>query len=198
MITLDAGQLARIANSVHGAAQLIELDFSGGLQRLTTAPVTITVGGETYTGLGDFLRVSNQTESENQGQDRLTLSLSIVNPAMVALALGAVNTYRNRFARVHLQLFDETWQPVSTKIQRWTGYMDKVSIKRSPAKDGPGSGAIELACVRAGLARFRNATGLRLTDAQQQQRFPGDRGLENMQALVEKPSTWLSKKFQQV
>jgi hypothetical protein len=47
------------------------------------------------------------------------------------------------------------------------------------------------------MSRARNTTGLRLTDAQQQQRYAGDVGLAFMQTLIEQPSLWLSKRFQQ-
>ena len=97
-------------------------------------------------------------------------------------------------------MFDDTFKPAGAPVLRWMGYMDKIPISRtaSPPEGGPSSGRIELQCVRAGQARFRKEVGLRLTDAQQQQRFAGDLGLQYVQTLVETPSLWLSKRFQQV
>lgn len=199
-LTLDGTATARAAAGVAGLHWLIEMDFSGGTQYFTTWGDTVIVGANTYVGRGALLTVSNVTESENAAADRLTISLNVVNSALLALAMGAVTTYRNRAIRLYGQLFDDAYKPAGAAVLRWQGYMDKVQISRtpSPPEGGESSGRIEMQCVRAGQARFRNATGLRLTDAQQQQRFPGDLGLQYVQTLVEKPSVWLSTRFQQI
>jgi hypothetical protein len=78
--------------------------------------------------------------------------------------------------------------------------MDRVTVERKPpdALAGGGSaGRLNLECSRAGMARARNLHGLRLTDAQQQHLYSGDLGLQYVQTLIEKPSLWLSKRFQQ-
>lgn len=199
-LTLDGTATARAAAGVAGLHWLLELDFVPGTQYLTTWPQTLSVAGRDYVGLGSLLDVSTVNESEDGAADRLTLSLSLVSTAMLAAVMGPVTNYRNRPARLYGQFIGDTLQPAGAAVLRWQGYMDKVVILRnpSPPAGGSSSGRIELQCVRAGQARFRNATGLRLTDAQQQQRFPGDLGLQYVQTLVETPSTWLSKRFQQV
>lgn len=199
-LTLDGTATARAAADVAGIHWLVELDFQAGTQYLTTWPLTLSIGGNDYIGLGDLLGVSTLGESEDPAAERLTLSLNIVNTAMLAATLGAATTYRGRAARLYGQFIGEDLQPAGAPVQRWAGYMDKVTINRtpSPPEGGSSSGNIELRCVRAGQARFRNSTGLRLTDAQQQQRYPGDKGLEYISALIEKPVVWLSTRFQQI
>lgn len=79
--------------------------------------------------------------------------------------------------------------------------MDKVQIPRrspSPAAGGESQGRIEMLCSRAGLGRARNNLGLRMTHQQQLQRYPGDTFLRYVSTLVEQPSLWLSKRFQEV
>jgi hypothetical protein len=199
-LTLDGTATARAASGVAGLHWLIEFDFSGGTQYFTTWSDTVTIAGHDYIGRGNLLSVSNVLESEDPAADKLTFALNAVNSALIALVLGPVTTYRNRPVRLYGQFFDDTFKPAGAPVLRWQGYMDKVQIPRtpSPPEGGPSSGRIELQCVRAGQARFRNATGLRLTDAQQQQRFPGDLGLQYVQTLVEQPSLWLSKRFQTI
>jgi len=199
-LTLDGTATARAAAGVAGLHWLVELDFQPGTLYLTTWPQTLTIGGNDYVGLGNLLEISAVGESEDAAADRLTLALSVVNTAMLAAVMGPVTSYRNRAARLYGQFMDDTYQPAGARVQRWAGYMDKVEIPRTPSAPdgGPSSGRIKLQCVRAGQARFRNATGLRLTDAQQRQRFAGDLGLEYVAGLVEVPSLWLSKRFQAV
>lgn len=199
-LTLDGTAGARIAASVRGVAWLADLEFGTGTIYFTTAPVTVTALGHDYLGLGDLASVSPIGESEDTAADKITLGFALVNPAMLAATLADVDNYRGRRARLWLQVFDAAFQPAGAPVQRWAGFMDRVAVQRKPA-DALGGGAasarLDLECSRAGMARARNLAGLRLTDAQQQQRYPGDLGLQYMQTLIETPSLWLSKRFQQ-
>jgi hypothetical protein len=198
-LTLDGTATAAAAAGARGVAWLVDLEFVSGTLTYTTAPLSITVGGVVYQGYGDLVSVSTVGESEDSNADKLTLGVALVNTAMLAATLGDVDGYRGRRARLWLQLYDETFTPAGAPVQRWAGFMDRVTVDRSPAPatGGPSGGRINIECSRAGMARARNASGLRLTHAQQQARFAGDLGLEYLQTLIEQPSLWLSKRFQQ-
>ena len=201
MIDFGTAGQAQLASRVRGAQWLVDLEFTGGTIRLTTNPLDIAYGGNTYKGLSTLLQVSSVSESEDAAAEKVTLSIPVVNQAMLAATLGNVESYRGRRVRLYLQLIDESFQPITGAVrERWRGYMEPVRItrKRSDPTGGESSGRIELPCSRAGMARARNYTGLRLTDAQHRQRYPGDRGLEYMQELIEKPTQWLSKRFQEI
>ena len=199
-LALDGTASARIAATVRGVAWLVELQFSSGPVYYTTAPMAVVALGHTFLGLGDLAGVSDVGESENTGAEQLALAFRLVNPALLAATLGNVEGYRGRTARLWLQLFDEAFQPAGAPVLRWSGVMDKVQVSRSPAPQGggAGSGHIELQCSRSGMARARNVEGLRLSHAQQQQRFPSDLGLQYVQTLIEQPALWLSKRFQRL
>lgn len=196
-ITLDGPASSALAARSRGVHWLIELDFTSGTLAYTTAPIDVTSGGVTYRGVSNLADVSSLSESEDSSDTKLTLGFTVVNQAVLAATLGIIESYRGRAARLYLQLFDDTFTPVGTKVLRWSGYMDKVAVNRtrSATSGGESLGRIELQCSRAGLARARNFKGLRLTNAQQQQRFPGDTGLRYVQTLLEQPSVWLSKRF---
>jgi hypothetical protein len=200
MITLDANALAATTASVRGAAFLVTLDFLSGLQRYTTWPQNLIVSANTYIGLGGLGNIAPLHDSEDTKTDKLTLSLSIVNSAMIAAAVGAASEYRGRAVTISLQLIDTTFQPTGAAALRWAGVMDKVRITRNSTKlqDGSNGGSIDLECTRSGMGRVRNSEGLRLTLAQRQLLFPGDLGCEYVSQLLEKPQVWLSKKFQTV
>lgn len=198
MMAMDSAQHTQV---VAGVAVLAELGFSTGTVYVSTAPVHIGIGVITRIGLGSLLSVSNLHESADARAEQLTVSLSLADSAMLAMAMGNAEIYRGKPARIYLQLLSETFQPVGTPRQRWAGYMNKVQISRQAAQaDGnsAASGSIDLVCSRSGMARARNREGLRLTDAQQQLRYPGDTGLRYVRELVAKPTQWLSKAFQQV
>jgi len=89
--------------------------------------------------------------------------------------------------------------PVGAKVQRWEGYMDQVSVERSPpasVKDGRGTGKILLKCSRVGVPMSRRSVGLRCDDQQQKLVYPTDKFFEYQQGLVEVPALWLSAAFQ--
>lgn len=197
MLALDGSAQAQIDASVRGVQWLVALDFVSGMVRYTTNAVDITSGGYTWQGFGSLVNVDGVRESEDGAPGDVTLGLSLVSTAMLAAAIGSVENYRNRAARLSLQLIGPNFQPVGAPVARWAGYMNKVRIKRSVSKDGGSSGSIEMVCSRAGANRSRSSTGLRHTHAQHIQRFAGDNGFEYIQTLVEKPALWLSKRFQQ-
>lgn len=197
MLTLDSSAQTQIDANVRGVQWLVALDFASGMVRYTTNAVDITSGGYTWQGFGSLVGVDGVRESEDGATGDVTLSLSLVSTAMLAAAIGNVENYRNRSARLSLQLIGPSFQPVGAPVARWAGYMNKVRIKRSTSKDGGSSGSIQMVCSRAGAKRSRAATGLRHTHAQHILRFPGDNGFEYQQTLIEKPAVWLSKQFQQ-
>lgn len=189
---------AQIATKVAGCHWLVEMDFTSGTQYLTTAPVNVNVGGNNYIGLGKLLGIAALAESEDNTAAKLVISATVVDSALFAAVLGSATTYRGKPVRLYLQLFTETFAPVGTKVARWTGSMEPVRITRRTQAGGPSSGRIEMPCSRNGMSRARNYQGLRHTHAQQQLRYTGDLGLQYMQDLIEKPTLWLSKRFQEV
>lgn len=194
MITMPTSQHEA---AVAGVAWLVQLDFEAATLYLATAPVNVVVGDDTYLGLGSLLTVSELKESEDATAERLTISIALVDQAMLAAVLGPASTYRGRAVRLYLQLFDSGFKPAGTPVLRWSGTMDPVRVERQ-RNDNVLSGRIVLPCSRAGIFRARAYQGLRHTHAQQLLRYPGDLGLEYMQGLLEAPALWLSKRFQEV
>ncbi len=187
---------AQLASANYSAHYLVKLDFADGPLYLSTLPVARTIEGITYTGLGRLLGGGTTATSEDGRPSAVKLELAITNDDVLAYTLGNVAGYRGRQAWIWLQPFTPEFVPVGTAQLEFRGYMDPVRITRGANGEGI-SGKIELPLNRAGLARSRNAEGLRDTHAQQQARYPGDRGAEYLQTLVEQPVTWLSKRFQE-
>jgi hypothetical protein len=203
MLTLNSTELARLSAAVAGVVYLVELDFIvAGLpvvQRFTTFNLELTVGGQAYMALGTLAAVGDLHESQDTDTQTLNLSLSVANAAVLASVLGNVEGYRGRQARIYLLLLDENYRPVGTPRLRFAGEMEPVRVARdSPGPGGgPVGGKIDLPVSRAGMSRARNYDGLRLTDEQQRAEYPADRGLEYVRTLIEKPTLWLSKRFQE-
>lgn len=198
MLSTTTAQSNTLSATVRGAHWLIELQFTGGTQYLTTYPDNITVDTQVWTGLGQLIDAQSVSESEDSNAEEIVLKLSATNTAQLAATLGNVESYRGRRVRVYLVLFDENLALISGKVLRWSGYMQPVRVTRERDDDRGVIGVIELPCTRAGMDRARNAEGRRVTHQQQQLLYPGDRGLEMLQTLLEQPALWLSKRFQEV
>lgn len=200
MLTLDGTASARAAASVRGKPLCIDLNFSTGMLRVTNWNEVLTIGGNNYTPLGSLLQVSGLEESENSRPNNLTLSIPVMRSDMLAACTGPSTVYRGRSVVIYAMFIDDTYRPAGAAVERWRGQMSGVGIDRKPKKlesiGQTSMGTISLTCVRNGGDRVRSGEGLRLTDAQQKSRYPGDRGLEYMQGLIENPTLWLSKKFQ--
>ncbi len=201
MISVDAATLARLSSGDLSACWLIDLDFLGGMLHLSTYGVTrdFTVNGvvTTYRGVGDAMAVDTIKEGEDARPDQLTLSLSLANTAMLGAALGSVHTYRGRNAKVWLQLMDSAGVIDGVATLRFVGVMDKVNVAVDvDGSTGSRRGRIDLMLGRKGLVRARHGDGIRLSHQQHQMLHPGDRGLEYLADMINRPRIWLSKRFQ--
>lgn len=220
MHTIDSTALDVLQSPAYAEAYLVDLYFTGGTYRLSNWPMDMqfitpeagTPGfGEagpiiipadtkaTYTGLGPQFAIGQIAASEDAGPGQVTLSIPLV-PGMLAATLGNVESYRGRRARIRYQvLHPDTLQPVGAPVPLYVGEMQPVKVPRTSPSGlgGPVGGRIEMQLTRAGTSNARRNDGARLTDTQQQQRHPGDRGLEYVQALVRGETPWLTIAFQQ-
>lgn len=199
MITVNAATTARLA-TVAGVCYLIELDFAGGTLRYTTYGMSITATTSvtaTFEGVGTALAIGQIKESEDVGTEKVTISLSLANTAVLAAALGAIETYRGRRVRIYLQLLDEQHQTVGSPVLRFSGFMEPVQVAvENDSQTGQRTGRVDLPCSRAGMARARHYQGLRLSDEQQRATYSADRGFEYIRKLIETPPPWLTIAFQ--
>lgn len=191
-VTTNTGFDTAAAAPAVGVLELIELDFTSGTLYLTTWPVDVTIGAQTYTGIGAVGSVGEIKESEDGLTQTLQLTLSQVNSSYLALALGNVSTYQGRGARIKLALTDSNLVIQGSPVLRFSGFMDKISIKRT----GQNVGQITLECSIGGYDVRRTPTGLRMNDTQHQSRQPGELGFTYIASLIAQPQLWLSKRFQ--
>lgn len=199
-LTLDGTAQAQSVAKHRGVAWLVEMDFTTGTLRYTNAPLDFPIGGNVYTGFANLVGVTPVKQSEVTSTDRMTLSYTVVNQAMLAAALGNIDAYRGKAVRLYLQFFDADFQPAGAPVPRWFGYMDRVQVnrQRSSSEGGSSGGKIEMICSRAGMSRARHYEGLRVTHAQHIKTYPADKGFEYIMKLIEQPTRWLSKRFQEV
>jgi hypothetical protein len=187
---------AAAASPALGVMLLIELAFTGGTIRITNWPVDITILGFTWIGLGSLTEVGDIKESEDGNYQKMTIGLSQVKSGNLALALGSVETYQGRAAKIYVALVDATsLQIVGAPLLRFSGLMEQVRILRDGSTN---AGRILMDCQSGAFDVRSNPAALRMNQAQHSVRHPGETGFRFVTGLIGHPQLWLSKRFQQV
>jgi hypothetical protein len=191
-MTLSTAQQAALAGAVARTVYFIELQFLSSTQRICSANQTITWGGYDWLGLGAVGSVSAIEESDGLESKPLTFTLSAAQPTWLALAVGAVEEYRGRIAKMYFCPLDESYQMVGTPEVCWRGVMSVVSV----GIEG-GEGKIQLRCETSAYG-LKRQPALRMNDQQQRKKYPTDSGFIYLQALIADSQSWLSKRYQSV
>ncbi len=180
---LDASTLAAVTDdSVPIAILFAELDFSSGFVRAHTALGTITWGGYDWLGVGTFGSVSPVEESAELSKRTLTYTLTGVPSTMIAVVLG--DEYQGRAAKLYLGFFNQsTGALVSDPVQIDQGRMDVSDIEE-------GQECTVTITAESRVAAWDRPLIRRYTNADQQQRFSGDKGLEFVDQAANKEINW--------
>jgi hypothetical protein len=184
----------QLASSQVPTAYFFELDFVGGMIRLTTWSTNILWGGNTWTGLGSIVGLSKVAASERPQYPAVDIALAVQNPTILGLARGNVENYRGRDANIYRYIMSDANAYLGDPKLIWAGEMSQVRLDSGDGLSKQAS--ITLRCEQRGRAQT-NSTSLRLVSAQQELRFPGDTALRRKEELIAKPQLWLSKKFQE-
>jgi hypothetical protein len=178
---ISAAQETALLDGTVRQVALVELEFSSGTTRNHTGVGTITWNGNDYQGLGNLGSMGAIEEANDLQAQGFTLTLSGVNPANVALALG--EQYQGRAARVYIALLDANHQLIGEPIGPFRGRMDTMDAEI-------GQEAKLTLTIYSRLADWERARIRRYNNADQQAQFPGDKGMEFVEQMVEKELVW--------
>ncbi len=178
---LPSSIVAEIAKKVVQLVLLAEFDFAAGPVRFWTGIGNLTWVGNVFTGCASLGTVTPVDETTDNSAAGLTFTLSGIPSDLVALALG--DAYRGRRCKLWLAIINST-PAIVDAYQIFGGRMDVMKISDSGA-----TCAIALQAENA-LVDLQRPRNLRYTDQEQQQLFPGDRGLEFVASLANKQIYW--------
>lgn len=158
---------------------LVYFDFLSGPKRVWPGKYPLVSGGHTWEGVdAQLVQFDPGTPSVDGGASPFSIGLSGVSQEAVARVRAGESDAIDRTSQIFLQFFDEDWQvldgPISLRKGRMTGFAFSGS--------GPVSRSILVRAEGALLARGR-PPGTYLSDAEQQARHPGDKGLAFVASL---------------
>lgn len=139
----------------------------------------LSLDGETYTGAGELLGLSEIRESSDIAAYGATLTLSGIPSNLVDLALS--ESYQARKAIVRFGIRDGS--TIYSSIV-FTGEMDQMNIQF-----GPETSTIKVD-VESRLVDLNRARIRRYTDADHQSRYPGDLAFEFVTKLQDQRLQW--------
>ena len=136
---------------------------------------------ETFRGVGALGSISAVEEGTAVAPQSLTLTLTGIDLATIAVALG--DDYQGRDCRIWEAFLDEDHAIIGAPYVLFRGRMDTQDIEL-------GETATITLTVRSRLADWRRPRIRRYTNEDQQSVYPGDLGLEFVPQMVEKQLVW--------
>lgn len=188
---MDSTQQTALEQASVRVVYFVEFYFASGTIYLCSASQPITIMGHTYTGVGSLGTISSVEESSGMEARALSFTLNCSQTSWISLAIGDVEEYRGRAAKMYFVPLDSGFVPIGTPELCWRGIMDTMAM----GIEGD-SGSIILKCESTAYALKRKAT-LRLNPAQHKRQYPSDTGFDYLTDLIANPQLWLSKKFQE-
>jgi hypothetical protein len=159
-------------------AWCLTLHFAGDPMRLWAGKGPLTIGGNTYRGMGEWNGIPAMKQLINGQAARATFGFSGVDVRCAALAAGDRDKVFGRKITVALGMLDEAWQPIAAPFVLWRGRMETVTADEVGRQgDAVARANIAVEAVTMFAARRRSNTVL-LSDSQQRRRHPGDRFCE--------------------
>lgn len=153
----------------------------------------LAFGGETYTGLGDLLSISDIAETSDISATGINVALSGLNRAFVAQALGY--QYQGRPLTVFLGAFNDQGALIADPIVVFSGFMDTMTISEG-AETSTISVNVENKLVAFERTKVRRYTAedqkidypLKLANGNNNPNY--DAGFEFVTSIVQKEIIW--------
>lgn len=175
--------LARALNKGHGRFLLFYCDHPEGAQRFWSRTGFLTVGGNTYTGVGRLGQISGMTRSTNLTINEVTFELRGVSPTAETFLSGLV---RNRVAQVTLGAMGPNGQVTIDDDPMIDALLDYQRLSVDPRSK---TATIKLV-GQQGFYVLDRAQDLAWTDQQQRSEYPLDCGMALTHLWTDRESNW--------
>lgn len=179
--SLAAGVSTAVASGQVRPVAFVELDTEDGYLRYSSADRSLTFSSMTFTGLGDLGTISPLREPTDLSAEGITITLTGIPDTHIDLALDTA--IQGRRARIWLGFLDANYAIIVDPVLLFVGRMDNQSITL-------GDVATVMTNIESRMADWDRPRVRRYTDADQQARFPSDRGLEYVSDTAEKVIDW--------
>ncbi len=180
MRALDSSFITEIAKSAIRLAFFVEAEFDSGTVRFWSGISDIVWNAVTWTGAGNLLNINPAKEPSKLTAAGIDISLDGVDPAIIDLAL--VQARQNKPVTCWFGFMDQAGAVVvsSGSVGPYLFFKGKVDILT--IRSGPETASVILKAENE-LISLNRARIRRYTHNDQQIEYPGDLGLEHVDAL---------------
>lgn len=182
--SIDAATIAALESAVVKWLILVKIEFDGGTIAFNSTLGDVNYNGTNYIGFGTLGSVSQLEEDGQLNPQKFNISLSGINPSVLAAVL--TEDYLNRPAICHIAALDDNNAIIGTPIIYFDAKVDSVSASY-------GKTASISIIARDKLADWNRPKVERYTDQDQQARYPGDKGFEFITSIADKEIIWPAK-----
>jgi len=181
MRTMQAAAAAAIQNNNVPYLVLVELDFVEGFVRLTNAGYDFPWNGYTWTGAGNLGSISAIEEGQDLQMYGCTLTLSGMSSDIISKCFGT--GYSGRAATIWIAPLDSNYNILADPVVVFMGKMDTMPITLGDES------AVQVT-IESKLIDWERPRTRRYNNEDQQAEYPGDKGMEFVPQMVEKPLEW--------
>jgi len=165
---------------------LVEAEFDSGPLRLWNGDGVLPALGDTWTGVGLLLSVSQIEETSEIRATGAQIGLSGIPSNMLSIVLA--EDYQGRPARLYIGAFDvASGAIVVDPLMIFSGTIDTMPISES------GETAQVVASIESRMIRLEKASRRRYTAADQRLEYPDDTGLDHVVAIQDAQIVWGQK-----
>lgn len=160
---------------------LAEIQLDGFTVRVNNSYKNVSWNGETWNGVGDAGGISGVKEGSDLAATGVTLMLTGIDSDYWNEAMTA--NFSGRPCIIYAAFFDDDGSILADPIIIFEGACDQMNLATGNV------GTVELT-VETDMLRWRIPKEHRWTNADQQNRFPADKGFEFVSQVVEKQIIW--------
>ena len=179
---LTAGISSELSKGQVNLVFFVEVEFASGLLNLWSGVGDISWDSKTWIGAGDLLMIQPARETTGGNATGLTLSLTGVNPAYIALALNEAR--QNKPVKCYFGFLDSSGAIITDPYQFFKGLVNYIVIGEG------GDSAIITVYAENDLIKLQQPRIRRYTDQDQQSDFPNDLGFIHVAAIQEWNGFW--------
>ena len=184
--TLTSGMVNVTTDKVVRPAYFVRMQFdssdSPAVLNIWSGVGDLAFGGNTYTGVGDLLGISEIKETSDMSAAGINVSLSGIKSSFLAIAKN--HEYQGRPLTVFLGAFNSSGALIADPVILFSGFMDTMTISEN------GEYSTLKVSVENKLIAFERSKVRRYTAEDQKIDHPTDKGFEFVTAIVEKEIIW--------
>ena len=163
-------------------AIFVQATLASGTLYLWSGMGSTTWNGRTWQGVGSLLTISTVEEKSTVAAAGLVVTLSGINPTLLANVLGEFNV--SGPVKVFLGAFSSPGVLIADPITLWSGNLDQPTIDV-----GGETASISIAC-ESRLLEMNVPVDRRYTDQDQQLDHPGDLAFSFVNSIQDQPVYW--------